>query len=79
MNGIRITLILINGVEPSWSNVKINIGGVLVTGITAISYKDKQVIDPVYGIGQTVIAVGYENISCTGTDKHLETSAQRRI
>ena len=34
----------INGVNYNWSNLTINLNGNVITGITAINYKEDQVI-----------------------------------
>jgi len=60
VNGLRYPLI--NGVEPSWANLVVNIDGVPVMGITGIDYDDAQVIDGIKGAGQVDIARGYGNI-----------------
>jgi hypothetical protein len=75
MNGIRTTP-LINGVVPNWAQLTININGVLVKGVTAIEYNDDQQVDPVYGIGQTAVGVGYGNITCTGSITLLRTEIE---
>ncbi len=59
-NGLRYPMI--NGVEPSWSNLVVNIGGSPVTGITGIDYSDDQVIENVMGAGQVPVSRGYGNI-----------------
>lgn len=43
---------MINGTLYSWADVVVVIGGVPVTGITAIEYDDKQDIANVYGAGR---------------------------
>jgi hypothetical protein len=61
MNGIRYAP-LINGVEPGWANLVVNIAGFPETGITAINYGQDQTIENIYGAGQTPIGRGYGNI-----------------
>jgi len=52
---------LINGVNYSWSNVKLVLFGVPVIGITAIEYKAKQKKDNNYGMGDVPTSRGYGN------------------
>lgn len=62
MNGLR-EVPLINGVEPSWASLKVNIAGLHETAITAIDYSDEQNTENIYGSGQHPIARGYGNIT----------------
>jgi hypothetical protein len=62
MNGLR-SIPLINGAEPSWANLKVNIAGLHETAITALTFSDEQVIENIYGSGQQPIARGYGNIT----------------
>lgn len=52
---------LINGVNYSWSNVKLVLFGVPVIGITQIEYKRKQNKENNYGMGTEPISRGYGN------------------
>lgn len=52
---------LINGVNYSWSNVKLVLFGVPVIGITQIEYKRKQNKENNYGMGTDPISRGYGN------------------
>lgn len=52
---------LINGVNYSWSNIKLVLFGVPVVGITSIEYKIKQKKDNNYGMGVEPISRGYGN------------------
>lgn len=52
---------LINGVNYSWSNVKLVLFGVPVIGITQIEYKRKQTKENNYGMGTEPISRGYGN------------------
>lgn len=52
---------LINGVNYSWSNVKVVLFGVPVIGITQIEYKRKQTKENNYGMGTEPISRGYGN------------------
>lgn len=62
MNGLR-QVPLINGVEPSWANLVVNIAGFPENSITAIDYEDDQVVENIYGGGQSPISRGYGNIT----------------
>lgn len=53
--------VLINGVNYSWSNVKLVLFGVTVIGITKIDYKNKQKKENNYGMGDQPISRGYGN------------------
>lgn len=61
MNGIP----LINGNIYNWGDIVCNIGGVPVTGITAIEYSDEQEVENFYGAGRYPIARGKGRITCT--------------
>ena len=52
---------LINGVNYSWSNVKLVLFGVPVIGVTKIEYGRKQKKDNNYGMGVDPISRGYGN------------------
>jgi len=58
---------LVNGVNYAWSNVKLVLFGVTVTGITKISYKAKQKKDDNYGQGTLPISRGYGNYEFDGS------------
>lgn len=49
---------LINGVRHSWGDIKINVLGRTVTGVTSISYDDKQEKKNHYGAGNCVVHRG---------------------
>lgn len=66
MNGLR-TIPEINGVAHSWANLQVNIGGVPVTGIQKITYKDSQTIENIYGAGQRPVGRGYGKIESTAS------------
>ena len=53
--------VLINGVNYSWSNVKLVLFGVPVVGITSIEYKAKQKKENNYGMGVEPVSRGYGN------------------
>lgn len=52
---------LINGVRPAWANMRVNILGRTVTGITALDYKSKRKKENQYGAGDEVDHRGYGN------------------
>jgi hypothetical protein len=52
---------LINGVNYSWSNVKLVLFGVPVIGVTSIEYKRKQTKENNYGFGTEPVSRGYGN------------------
>lgn len=58
---------LINGINYSWANVKFNLFGVPVIGITEIDYDRKMKKDNNYGYGQDAISRGYGNIENSGS------------
>jgi hypothetical protein len=53
---------LINGINYSWSNVKLNLFGVPVVGITEIHYSRKQKKENNYGVGVDAVSRGYGNV-----------------
>lgn len=55
------TVPLINGVNYSWSNIKLVLFGVPVVGITKIEYSRKQKKENNYGMGTEPISRGYGN------------------
>ena len=75
MNGIRL-FPLINGIEPSWADLTINIAGVPVVGVRAIEYSDTQQIDNIYGMGQYPVGRGYGRIEATAKITLLRTSVE---
>jgi len=58
---------LVNGVNYAWSNVKVVLFGVTVTGITKITYKSKQKKDDNYGMGPYPVSRGYGNYEYEGS------------
>jgi len=52
---------LINGTSYSWANVKLNLFGTPVVGVTAIKYKRKQEKTNNYGAGVKPVSRGYGN------------------
>ena len=57
---------LINGIEYGWGDIILLIGGVEVSGITAIEYSDEQEVTNIYGAGRKPVARGKGRITCTG-------------
>ncbi len=55
----------INGVEYGWADIVCAINGVPITGITAISYSDKQDMENIYGAGRYPVAYGKGRITPT--------------
>lgn len=53
---------LVNGTSYSWANVKCNLFGVPVVGITEINFNNKQKKENNYGQGVNPISRGYGNI-----------------
>lgn len=52
---------LINGINYSWANIKVNLFGVPVVGITEINYNRKQKKENNYGLGVDPVSRGYGN------------------
>lgn len=75
MNGIRHTP-LINGVEPAWANLTVNIAGLPETGITSIDYEDTQEMENVYGAGQRPVGRGYGKIEASATINLLRNAVE---
>lgn len=75
MIGIRYTP-LINGIEPAWANLTVNIAGFPETAITKIDYSDNETIDNLYGAGQRPIARGYGKIEATATITLLRSAIE---
>jgi alanine racemase len=67
---------LINGVEYSWADITLNLLGVPVAGITAISYKKSKVKENVYGAGSKPVSRGYGNETYEGSITFLMTELQ---
>lgn len=59
--------VLINGRAYSWADLKVNILGVLIYGIMAISYEEKNDKENVYGAGGKPVARGYGNTTFDGS------------
>jgi hypothetical protein len=58
---------LINGISHSWANVKLNLFGVPVVGITEINYARKQKKENNYGSGVDPVSRGYGNVENEGS------------
>lgn len=55
----------INGVEYGWADIVGALNGVPLTGVTAISYGDKQDMQNNYGAGRYPVSYGKGRITCT--------------
>lgn len=53
---------LVNGINYAWANITVIIAGVVIIGITKISYKNKQTKKNNYGKGTRVISRAYGNV-----------------
>lgn len=76
---------LINGREYGWADIVVNIGGVPVTGITAIKYSEEMDKENVYGAGRNPVSRGYGRVKSTasitllsGTVMALEAKAPKK-
>ncbi len=58
---------LINGREYGWADISFTIGGVPLTGITAIKYEEEQEKKDVYGSGRHVRTRGYGRVKTKAT------------
>ena len=56
---------LINGVEYSWGDILLTIGGVPVIGITAIEYDDDQVVENHYCAGRFPVSRSKGRVTST--------------
>lgn len=52
---------MINGVRPAWANMRMNVLGRTVTGISSLNFKSKMKKENNYGAGQKVDHRGYGN------------------
>jgi hypothetical protein len=59
--------VLVNGTNYSYSNVSFMLFGIVVTGITKISYRRKQNKENNYGWGDKPISRGYGNYEYEGS------------
>lgn len=62
--GINDRIPLINGIAYAWGDITATIGGVPVTGITAIEYSDSQELQNNYGAGRYPISRSRGKITC---------------
>ncbi len=58
---------LINGRAYGWGDIRVNIGGVPVTGIKAIKYEEEQEKENIYGAGRNPVSRGYGRVKSTGS------------
>ena len=58
---------LVNGRTYSWSDITVNILGNPVSGITSVTYEEKQEMENVYGAGDMPVARGYGKVEVTGS------------
>lgn len=65
-NGIRYSPI-VNGLAYSWSTVTLVVAGVIVKGVTDITYEKTQDKEDTYGAGQYQVNRGYGNIKCSAS------------
>lgn len=64
---------LINGVAYSWSQIRMNILGVEVAGVTEINYSDDQEMQNNYGGGNQPVSRGYGQITYEASiSMHME-------
>lgn len=64
---------LINGTAYSWAQIKVNILGTPVTGITAIKYTEEQEMQDNFGAGNRPVSRGYGGITAGGSiTLHME-------
>jgi hypothetical protein len=56
---------LINGTAYVWSQIKCNILGVVIAGISKIEYDDKQEMQDNFGAGNRPVSRGYGKIECS--------------
>ena len=70
---------LINGINYSWSNVKFNIFGVPMVGITDIEYDITQKKENNYGAGTNPVSRGYGNREYKGSITIYRDEWQRII
>ena len=58
---------LINGREYGWADIVTTIGGVPVTGITAIKYGEEMEKENIYGAGRNPVSRGYGRVKSTAS------------
>lgn len=64
---------LVNGTAYSWSQITVNILGVPVAGVSAVSYTEEQEMQDNYGAGNRPVSRGYGRITTEGSiTMHME-------
>ncbi len=58
---------MINGRTYGWADLVVVVMGVIVTGITAVSWKRKRTKENIYGAGAEPVGRGYGNIEYEGS------------
>ena len=58
---------LINGREYGWADITCSIGGVPVTGITAVKYETEMEKENIYGAGRNPVSRGYGRNKATAS------------
>lgn len=58
---------LINGREYGWADIVATIGGVPLTGITAIKYSEEMEKENIYGAGRNPVSRGYGRVKTTAS------------
>lgn len=76
MSNIKNGIPLVNGILYSWADVVVTIGGVPITGITAIDYGDKQDVENKYGAGRYPVGRAKGRIVCSGKIKLYQEEVQ---
>lgn len=69
--------VLRNGQAYAWEGTRVNIAGVDVVGITAISYTETETIEAVYGQGNRPIARGHGPVEYEASMTLLSDEVQR--
>lgn len=69
----------INGHVYGWNDVTAIVAGVPIVGITAISYKDEQVIENVYGAGKFPIGEGTGQVTFDGSITLLKEEVEALV
>lgn len=67
---------LINGVEPGFASINLNLLGATVTGITGIKYELKQEKENEYGLGELPVSRSYGVKEPSGSITLLGSSVQ---
>jgi hypothetical protein len=65
--GLNSSPILINNVEYGWSSITLSIGGLVIKGITNISYSENQQAENIYGAGGRPVSRGVGNREATAS------------